>query len=45
METLRGSGIQTGGPPAMNKTERKAFADQLDKILARHQNRTANHEQ
>jgi len=33
METLRSSGIQTGGPPALSQTERKAFADQLDRWL------------
>ncbi len=33
METLRSSGIDTGGPPTLNKSDRKNFADQLDKIL------------
>jgi uncharacterized protein len=33
MDTLRGSGIDTGGPAAMNKNDRQAFANQLDKIL------------
>lgn len=33
METLRSSGIQTGGPSALSQTERKAFADQLDRWL------------
>lgn len=36
MDTLRGSGIHTGGPPALSQTDRKAFADQLDKFVARH---------
>mgnify|MGYP001439058422 CR=1 FL=1 len=36
MDTLRSSGIDTGGPPALNKTDRKSFADQLDKFLTRH---------
>jgi len=36
MESLRSSGIDTGGPPALNQSDRKAFADQLDKILTRH---------
>ena len=35
MDTLRGSGIDTGGPPALNQGDRKAFADHLDRILAR----------
>lgn len=35
MDTLRGSGIDTGGPPAFSQAERKAFANQLDRWLAR----------
>ena len=35
METLRSSGIDTGGPPALNQSDRKAFADHLDKILVK----------
>ena len=35
MDTLRGSGINTGGPPPLSKSDRKAFADHLDKLLAR----------
>jgi len=34
MDTMRASGINTGGPPAMSKTERKTFADHLDRLLA-----------
>ena len=36
MDTLRGSGIDTGGPPALSQNDRKTFADQLDRLLARH---------
>lgn len=36
MDTLRGSGIDTGGPPALNQNDRKAFANNLDKLLTRH---------
>ena len=35
MDTLRSSGIDTGGPPTFNKADRKSFADQLDKFLSR----------
>lgn len=35
MDELRGSGIQTGGPPALDKRDRQAFANQLDRLLAR----------
>jgi uncharacterized protein YaiI (UPF0178 family) len=33
MDSLRSSGIDTGGPPPLNQGDRKAFADQLDRIL------------
>ena len=36
MDTLRASGIDTGGPPALSQGDRKSFADHLDKILTRH---------
>ena len=35
MDTLRASGIDTGGPPALSQGDRKAFADNLDKLLTR----------
>lgn len=35
MDELRGAGIRTGGPPPMSLRERKAFADALDRWLAR----------
>ena len=36
MDSLRGSGIDTGGPPALNQNDRKTFADNLDRYLAKH---------
>lgn len=33
MDTLRASGIDTGGPPTISQSDRKAFADNLDKLL------------
>ena len=36
MDTLRASGIHTGGPPPLNQSDRKSFADQLDKLLTKH---------
>lgn len=36
MDTLRGSGINTGGPPALSQMDRKSFADQLDRLLAKY---------
>ena len=33
MDTLRSSGIQTGGPSALSQRDRQQFANQLDKLL------------
>lgn len=33
LDTLRGSGIQTGGPSALGSGEKQAFGNQLDKWL------------
>lgn len=38
MDTMRSSGIQTGGPAPLNQTDRRAFANQLDRFLAQHTN-------
>ena len=35
MDTLRGSGVDTGGPPSFSQADRQAFANQLDRLLAR----------
>ena len=35
METLRSSGIQSGGQPSYSQTDRMQFANQLDRILAK----------
>ncbi|WP_427982820.1 YaiI/YqxD family protein [Agarivorans sp.] len=37
MDTLRSSGVHTGGPAALSQADRKAFASHLDSILAKHQ--------
>jgi uncharacterized protein YaiI (UPF0178 family) len=36
MDGLRSSGVETGGPPALSQSDRKAFANQLDKFLVKH---------
>lgn len=36
MDTLRASGIDTGGPPSMNQSDRQSFANQLDRLLTRY---------
>jgi uncharacterized protein YaiI (UPF0178 family) len=37
MDTLRGSGIQTGGPKEFSQSDRQAFANALDRMLAKAQ--------
>ena len=39
MDTMRASGINTGGPPPISQSERKNFADELDKVLTQYKNR------
>ena len=36
MDSLRADGVDTGGPPALNKGNRQAFANQLDTFLSGH---------
>ena len=33
MDTLRSSGVETGGPAAFSQSDRQAFANQLDKYI------------
>jgi uncharacterized protein len=35
MDELRGSGVATGGPAALNQRDRQAFANSLDSFLAK----------
>lgn len=35
MDTMRASGVVTGGPPALSQADRQAFAGQLDRWLDR----------
>ena len=34
MDTLRSSGVETGGPPAFNHGDRQNFANRLDRFIA-----------
>jgi uncharacterized protein YaiI (UPF0178 family) len=36
MTQLRSGGVETGGPPAFSPRDREAFANQLDRFLAKH---------
>ncbi len=36
MDTMRASGVQTGGPPPISQRERQAFGNELDRFLTRH---------
>lgn len=40
MDTLRASGIDTGGPSTLSKRNRQDFANQLDKIIHQHSRRS-----
>ena len=33
MDELRGSGVMTGGPPPLSQTDRRKFANELDRFL------------
>lgn len=35
LDTMRASGVNTGGPPAMSQRDRQDFANNLDRFLAR----------
>jgi uncharacterized protein YaiI (UPF0178 family) len=35
MDTMRASGIQTGGPPPLSNSDRQNFANNLDRFLAK----------
>ncbi|MBE9515814.1 MAG: YaiI/YqxD family protein, partial [Proteobacteria bacterium] len=35
MDTMRASGINSGGPPPLSQSDRQAFANELDKLLAK----------
>lgn len=35
LDTMRASGIDTGGPPALSQSDRKTFADHLDRLLSK----------
>jgi uncharacterized protein YaiI (UPF0178 family) len=36
MDELRDAGVNTGGPATINQKDRQAFANQLDRFLAKH---------
>ena len=36
MDTLRSTGVNTGGPAAISKSDRQAFANNLDRLLTLH---------
>jgi uncharacterized protein YaiI (UPF0178 family) len=38
MDTMRASGVNTGGPPPLSQADRQKFANHLDRILAKHKN-------
>ena len=36
MDQLRNTGVETGGPAALTRSDRQAFANRLDQLLTRH---------
>ncbi len=42
IDGLRGSGVETGGPSVFNQGDRMAFANQLDRFLAKHATHAAS---
>ncbi|MGI9248104.1 MAG: YaiI/YqxD family protein [Woeseiaceae bacterium] len=36
LDTMRASGVDTGGPPALSQRDRQEFANNLDRFLTRH---------
>ena len=36
MDTMRASGVQTGGPAPLGQSERQAFANELDRFITKH---------
>lgn len=40
MDSLRSSGVDTGGPPPLNQADRKQFANHLDKILSKNRSQS-----
>ena len=36
LDTMRSSGLNTGGPPPLNQTDRQAFANHLDRLLTKY---------
>ena len=42
LETMRSSGVESGGPPALSQSDRKQFASHLDRILAKRAGKPAS---
>lgn len=40
LDTMRASGVDTGGPAAFSQRDRQAFANNLDKLLTQYKSRT-----
>ena len=42
LDTMRSSGVNTGGPPPLNQSDRQAFANHLDSIIRKYQQKSSN---
>lgn len=41
METLRGAGVQTGGPPSLSERDKREFSNSLDQTIFKQKRKTA----
>ena len=41
METLRGAGVQTGGPPPISERDKREFSSSLDQTIMKQKRKTA----
>ncbi len=40
LDTMRSSGVNTGGPPALNQSDRQSFANHLDRLITKYHQST-----
>jgi len=42
MDTLRGAGVQTGGPPPISERDKREFSSSLDQTILKQKRKTAS---
>ena len=43
MDSLRGAGVQTGGPPPISERDKREFSSSLDQTIQKQKHKTAQH--